>query len=155
MTTITPFLWFPKGISEIIDYYKSIFPDMEVQGGGKLENTPSGSIQMVTLTIFGQKLQIMAAGSEFPFTEAVSFVVSCKDQAEVDYYWGKFTAEGSESQCGWCKDKYGLSWQVTPARMEAMMREGTPEQVQRVTQAFMPMKKLDLATLEKAYNGTA
>jgi predicted 3-demethylubiquinone-9 3-methyltransferase (glyoxalase superfamily) len=90
---------------------------------------------------------------KFSFNEAISFIVSCDGQAEIDYYWEKLSAVPASEQCGWLKDKYGLSWQVAPSDMGRMMQEGTPEQIARVTQAFLPMKKFDLALLQQAYSG--
>jgi predicted 3-demethylubiquinone-9 3-methyltransferase (glyoxalase superfamily) len=151
MQKIYPYLWFDSHLSEIIAYYKSIFPDMEVEMNKVLDHTPSGSVESATFTILGQKFGAMAAGPLFKFTEAVSFVINCDTQEEIDYYWERLSTVPDSEQCGWCKDKYGLSWQVTPTVMEAMMREGSREQIARVVDAFMPMKKLDLKVLEDAY----
>ncbi|HTK33398.1 MAG TPA: VOC family protein [Candidatus Paceibacterota bacterium] len=154
MQKITPFLWFDKKMKEITDYYISIFPGAKVTSKGELSDTPSGEVEMATLEIFGQELSMMTAGPMFKFNEAVSFVINCKDQAEIDYYWDKLTANGGqESMCGWCKDKYGLSWQVVPDTMSEMMSTGTKEQIGRVTQAFLKMKKFDLKTLQEAFEG--
>ena len=90
---------------------------------------------------------------DFAFSEAISFIVHCEDQAEIDYYWEKLSAVPESEQCGWLKDKYGLSWQIVPTAMDEMMSKGTPEQINRVTQSFLQMKKFDLATLQKAYDG--
>lgn len=155
MTKITPFLWFDKNLKEITDFYMSVFPGATLSARGELLDTPSGDVEMATLEIFGQKLNLMTAGPLFKFNEAISFVISCKDQAEVDYYWERLTSDGgSESQCGWLKDKYGLSWQVVPDAMERMMSTGTKEQIGRVTQAFLKMQKFDIATLENAFTGS-
>lgn len=153
MQKITPFLWFEKDMKGIIDFYKSVFPDMKVTKGGELEDTPSGAVQMATFEIFGQELSLMTAGPMFRFNEAISFMISCETQEEIDYYWNALTANGGqESQCGWCKDKYGLSWQVVPTAMGKMMSEGSKEQIARVTEAFMKMKKFDIKILEEAFN---
>lgn len=152
MKKITPFLWFDKNMKEITDFYLSVFPDARVTSDGNLSDTPSGDVEMATLEIFGQELRLMTAGPMFKFNESISFVVDCKDQAEVDYYWSKLTADGGqESQCGWLKDKYGLSWQIVPAALEKLMMKGTPEQKQRVTQAFLKMRKFDIKKLEEAF----
>jgi predicted 3-demethylubiquinone-9 3-methyltransferase (glyoxalase superfamily) len=95
----------------------------------------------------------ISAGPLFKFNESISFIVSCDDQAEIDRYWQALSADPSAEQCGWLKDKYGLSWQISASRLDEMLQDGTPEQVARVTQAFMPMKKLDIAELERAYAG--
>lgn len=152
MKKLTPFLWFDKNLKEILAYYTSIFPQAKVRGDGNLSDTPSGNVEMATLEIFGQELSLMTAGPMFKFTEAISFVIRCEDQIEIDYYWEKLTAGGgSEGQCGWLKDKYGLSWQVVPSRMDEMLSSGDKDKIGRVTQAFLKMKKFDIKTLEEAF----
>jgi predicted 3-demethylubiquinone-9 3-methyltransferase (glyoxalase superfamily) len=153
MQKIYPYLWFDKNLGEIIEYYRSIFPDMVVEMNTPLEHTPSGEVESALLTIKVQKFGVMAAGPLFTFSEAISFVLNCDTQEEIDYYWERLSTVPESEQCGWCKDKYGLSWQVTPTDMEEMMLKGTKEQIARVVAAFMPMKKLDLLTLQKAYEG--
>lgn len=153
MQKIYPYLWFDKNLKEILDYYKSIFPDMEITMNQELSGTPSGEVESAVITINGQKMGVMAAGPMFKFTEAISFVINCDTQEEIDYYWNNLSAVPEAEQCGWCKDKYGLSWQICPAEMEQQMIEGTKEQVQRVMQTFMPMKKLDIQKLRDAYEG--
>lgn len=151
---ITPFLWFDKNLKEITDFYLSVFPGATLRNAGSLSDTPSGDVETATLEIFGQELNLMTAGPMFKFNEAISFVISCEDQKEVDYYWNKLTAGGgSESSCGWLKDKYGLSWQVVPSALGDLMSRATDEQRGRVTQAFLKMKKFDIAGLEKAFKG--
>ncbi len=152
MKKITPFLWFDKNLKEITDYYISIFPGTKLELNGTLSDTPSGEVETATLEILGQEFNLMTAGPMFKFNEAVSFVISCEDQKEVDYYWEKLTTNGgAESQCGWCKDKYGLSWQVVPKALGELMSKGNSEQKGRVVQAFMKMKKFDVAGLVKAF----
>ena len=152
MKKITPFLWFDKNLKEITDYYISIFPDAKLESNGTLSDTPSGDVETATLEIFGQELSLMTAGPMFKFNEAISFVISCEDQKEIDYYWEKLTTNGGqESQCGWCKDKYGLSWQVVPNALSELLSKGDDEQRGRVTQAFLKMKKFDIAGLEEAF----
>ncbi len=154
MKKITPFLWFDKNLKEIITFYTSVFPEAKVRGDGNISDTPSGNVEMASLEIFGQEMSLMTAGPMFKFTEAISFVIRCQDQAEIDYYWEKLTAAGgSEGQCGWLKDKYGLSWQVVPSRMDEMLSSGDTDKIGRVTQAFLKMKKFDIQTLEKAFAG--
>ncbi len=154
MNKITPFLWFDKNLKEITDYYISIFPGAKVTSKGELSDTPSGDVETATIEIFGQEFSLMTAGPLFKFNEAVSFMISCKDQVEIDYYWDKLTTNGGqESMCGWCKDKYGLSWQVVPDTMSEMMSTGTKEQIGRVTQAFLKMKKFDLKKLQEEFEG--
>lgn len=160
---ITPNLWFNKQAKEAAEYYVSVFTEGAKRFGGSseskitsvttLHNTPSGDSDIVSFTLLGQPYMAMSAGPFLKFNEAISFIIPCGNQAEIDYYWEKLSAVPDYEQCGWCKDKFGLSWQVTGARMEKMMKEGTQEQITRVTQAFLPMKKFDLATLERAYEG--
>ena len=108
---------------------------------------------MATIEIFGQELSLMTAGPMFKFNEAISFVITCEDQAEIDYYWNALTSNGGqESQCGWCKDKYGLSWQIVPSVMSTMMASGNKEKIGRVTQAFLKMKKFDIQTLQNEFD---
>lgn len=153
MKKITPFLWFDKNLKEIKDYYLSIFPDSKFESNGTLSDTPSGEVETGTLEILGQEFSVMTAGPTFKFNEAVSFVINCEDQKEVDYYWEKLTTNGgAESQCGWCKDKYGLSWQVVPKALGELMSKGSDKQKGQIVQAFMKMKKFDVAGLEKAFN---
>lgn len=153
MKKLTPFLWFDKDMKGIIDFYKSVFPDIKVSSGGELEDTPSGQVEMATIEIMGQELSLMTAGPMFKFNEAISMMITCDTQDEIDYYWSALTADGgNEGPCGWLKDKYGLSWQIAPNVMNKMMKEGSKDQIKRVTEAFMKMKKFDIKTLEDAYN---
>ena len=153
MKKLTPFLWFDKNLKEIVDYYAAIFPGTKQTSGGELSDTPSGNVEMATIEILGQELSLMTAGPMFKFNEAVSFVVKCEDQKEIDYYWNALTTNGGqESQCGWCKDKYGLSWQIVPSAMDKMMSSGNKEKIGRVTQAFLKMKKFDIATLQAEFD---
>ena len=152
MKKITPFLWFDKNLKEITDFYISVFPDAKVTSNGSLSDTPSGEVEMATMEIFGQELSMMTAGPMFKFNESISFVITCEDQKEIDYYWNALTSDGGqESQCGWCKDKYGLSWQVVPSIMNTMMASGDKEKIGRVTQAFLKMKKFDIETLKNEF----
>ena len=152
MKKITPFLWFDKNLKEITDFYVSVFPGAKMRSNGALSETPSGNVEMATLEILGQELNLMTAGPMFKFNEAISFVIRCENQEEIDYYWSKLSAVPAAEQCGWLKDKYGLSWQVVPAIMDAMMSSGNNEKINRVTQAFLKMKKFDIKTLEDAFN---
>lgn len=154
MNKITPFLWFDKNLKEITNFYISVFPDAKVTSNGELSDTPSGDVEMASMEIFGQKLSLMTAGPIFKFNEAISFVIDCDSQEEIDYYWSKLTADGgSEGQCGWLKDKYGLSWQVVPGELQRLMSQGSDEQRKRVTQAFLAMKKFDIKKLQGAFEG--
>lgn len=154
MKKLTPFLWFDTNLKEITNFYLSVFPDAKIRGDGNLSDTPSGNVEMATMEILGQELSMMTAGPLFKFNEAISFVIRCIDQAEIDYYWEKLTADGgSEGECGWCKDKYGLSWQIVPTAMDEMMSCGDGEKIGRVTQAFLKMKKFDVAVLQEVFEG--
>jgi predicted 3-demethylubiquinone-9 3-methyltransferase (glyoxalase superfamily) len=153
MKKITPFLWFDKNLKEITDFYVSVFPDAKVTSGGSLSDTPSGDVEVATLEIFGQELSLMTAGPLFKFNEAISFVVRCENQAEIDYYWGKLSAVPEAGQCGWVKDRYGLSWQIVPTVMDQMMSSGDQDKIGRVTAAFLTMKKFDIAKLQAAFDG--
>lgn len=153
MNKITPHLWFDKEAKEAAGFYVSIFPDSKITNVTTLHDTPSGTVDVVSFELNGQPFMAISAGPYFKFNEAISFVVSCKDQKEVDYFWEKLSAVPEAEQCGWLKDKYGVSWQIVPAAMDEMMGKGTPEQIARVTQAFLKMKKFDIAQLKLAYEG--
>jgi predicted 3-demethylubiquinone-9 3-methyltransferase (glyoxalase superfamily) len=151
MRKITPFLWFDDQAEQAMRFYVSIFKNSKV-----LEVTPGpdGKVMGVRFELEGQEFTGLNAGPEFKFTEAISFMIDCKDQAEVDYYWDKLTADGGEpSQCGWLKDKYGLSWQVVPSALGELMTDPDPAKANRVTQALMQMSKIDVAKLEAARDG--
>ena len=153
MNKIVPHLWFDTQAKEAAEYYVSVFPNSKILHATVLHDTPSGDAESVYFELNGQPFMAISAGPYFKFNEAVSFVVPCETQEDIDFYWQKLSAVPEAEQCGWCKDKFGLSWQVVPAAMERMMREGTPEQIARVTKAFLAMKKFDIAALEQAYKG--
>ena len=152
MKRIAPHLWFDKQAKEAAEFYCSVFPNSRILQVTTLRDTPSGDCDVVSFELAGQPFMAISAGPLFKFNESISFILPCETQQEIDYYWGKLSAVPSAEQCGWLKDKYGLSWQVTPTAMDAMLR-GTPEQVGRVTQAFLKMKKFDIAALQKAFDG--
>lgn len=153
MQRITPFLWFNGNAEEAANFYTSVFKNSsigQVSRYGKNMPGPAGSVMVASITLDGQTFTLLNGGPMFKFTEAVSFVINCKDQTEVDYYWNALTADGGqESQCGWLKDKFGLSWQVVPEALPKLLSSGK----QGVMQALMGMKKIDLPTLEKAAEG--
>lgn len=154
MQKITPFLWFEKDAMKVAQYYTSIFKDAKIKESNQISDTPSGTVEVVSIELFGQNFTLMSAGPEFKFTEAISFVIDCDNQEEVDYYWEKLTANGGEeSMCGWLKDKYGVSWQVTPHRLTELTGSSDKEKAARATQAMLTMKKIVIADIEKAYNG--
>lgn len=154
MRKITPMLWYDKEAGEAAEFYASVFKGSRIKDRATLENTPSGTVEIVTVELPGQELRLMSAGPFFKFNEAVSFVVDCETQAEIDYYWEKLSADPKAEQCGWLKDKYGLSWQIVPSVMQRMLRDKDKEKTARLTEAFLKMKKLDIAGLERAFKGT-
>lgn len=162
---ITPSLLFVGGVAgkaeEAMRFYVSIFKDAKVGMVAKREEAQPpeqvGSVMYEDFMLLGKWIAAMDSAHPahtFAFNEAVSLMVYCDDQEEIDYYWEKLSAVPEAEQCGWLKDQYGVSWQIVPRRMDEMMREGTPEQIARVTEAFLKMKKFDLAALEVAYAGT-
>ena len=153
MKPITPHLWFDKEAKEAAQFYCSVFPNSKIKKITTLRDTPSGDCDVVSFELNGQPYMAISAGPLFKFNESVSFMVYCDTQAEIDHYWAKLSAVPSAEQCGWLKDKYGLSWQVVPSNLNAMLEKGTPDQINRVTQAFLKMKKFNLAELERAYAG--
>jgi predicted 3-demethylubiquinone-9 3-methyltransferase (glyoxalase superfamily) len=150
-------LWFDNQAAEAAKFYTSIFPNSKINALVPYpEGAPgqAGQIMIASFELDGQQVTGLNGGPMFKFSEAVSFVIDCKDQEEVDYYWSKLTADGGEeSQCGWLKDKFGLSWQVTPSAIPELMSKATPEQSARVMGAVMQMKKIDVATLYRAFEG--
>jgi predicted 3-demethylubiquinone-9 3-methyltransferase (glyoxalase superfamily) len=150
---IVPHLWYDKEAREAAEFYVSVFPDSRITNVYTLRDTPSGDADVVSFELCGQPFMSISAGPLFKFNESISLMVYCDSQEEIDYYWGKLSADPEAEQCGWLKDRYGLSWQIVSSAMEEMMQTATEEQRARLTQAFLPMKKLDIATLERAYQG--
>ena len=153
MKPITPHLWFDKEAKEAAQFYCSVFPNSKITSVRTLRNTPSGDCDIVAFELNGQPFMAISAGPLFKFNESISFMVSCETQAEIDRYWETLSAVPAAEQCGWLKDKYGLSWQIVPAAMNEMLQTGTAEQTARVTQAFLKMKKLEIAELQRASEG--
>ena len=144
-TTITPFLWFDTPVTAAVEYYKSIFPDTSVE---------MASDFMAIFTLQGQRFYALNGGPHFKFSEAVSFVIDCADQAEVDRYWDALIADGGQpSQCGWLKDRFGFSWQVVPRELMSLVGDPDPEKAKRATEAMLKMGKLDLEALRRAHAG--
>ena len=151
---IVPHLWFDKEAKEAAAFYVSVFKGSRIKNTVTLHDTPSGTVDVVTFELFGQEFMAISAGPLFKFNESISFIVKCDSQEEIDFYWEKLTGKGGqESQCGWLKDKYGLSWQIVPTILDEMMQSKDPEELARVTQAFLTMKKFDIAALQRAYDG--
>jgi predicted 3-demethylubiquinone-9 3-methyltransferase (glyoxalase superfamily) len=156
MPRITPNLWFDTQGQEAAEFYISVFPNSEITAITHYnEATPSraGQVLTVEFTLDGQEYIAINGGPQFSFDEAISLMVNCADQAEVDYYWEKLSEGGEESQCGWLKDKFGLSWQVAPAGMVETLNDPDPARAVRAMKAMYGMKKLDLAALQAAADG--
>jgi predicted 3-demethylubiquinone-9 3-methyltransferase (glyoxalase superfamily) len=159
MQKITPFLWFDKQAEEAAKFYTSIFKDSKIGRilrysgeAAKATARPTGSVLTIEFELEGQKFTALNGGPQFKFNESVSFVVNCETQEEVDYFWEKLTAGGGqESACGWLKDKFGLSWQVTPTVLIEMLHDKDPNKSERVMNAMMQMQKIDVEKLKAAY----
>lgn len=156
MQKVTPFLWFDDKAEEAMRFYTSVFPDSKagtVTRYGEAGPGPKGSVMTATFTLLGQEFIALNGGPLFPFTPAVSFVVNCDTQREVDDYWEKLSAGGKTQQCGWLTDRFGLSWQIVPTAMGRLMEGGDAARSNRVMKAMLGMTKLDIAALEEAYQG--
>ena len=157
---IFPNFWFVKEAEEAARFYASIFPDSRVDRVFTIPSDtpsgPAGSVKIVDFTLFGQRFQALSAGPLDPFNHAISMVVQCDDQAEVDRYWAALLQGGGvEEQCGWLRDRYGVSWQVIPSTMDDLMAYSDLARARRVTDAMLKMVKLDIAKLKAAYEGRA
>ncbi len=150
MQKISPFLWFDGQAEEAANVYVSLFEDSEVT---HVTPGPGGKAQWVGFTLAGQEFMALNGGPQFGFTEAVSFFVHCKDQAEVDRLWTQLTDSGEEGRCGWLKDRFGLSWQIIPDRLSELLGDPDPARSQRAMQAMLQMRKIDIKALEDAANG--
>ena len=156
MQKISPFLWFNDKAEEAAKFYTSIFKNSKIgkiarygEEGERVAGRPKGSVMTVEFQIEGQEFMALNGGPHFKFTEAISFVVNCKTQAEVDKFWKKLTAGGKEVQCGWLKDKYGLSWQIVPTVLGELLSDKDPAKAHRVMQAMLKMVKLDIKKLKQ------
>jgi predicted 3-demethylubiquinone-9 3-methyltransferase (glyoxalase superfamily) len=156
---ITPFLWFDNQAEEAVNFYTSLFKNSKIdrifrytEEAAEKTGRPVGSVLTIEFEIEGQKFVALNGGPLFKFNESISFVINCETQEEVDYFWGKLTADGGEeSACGWLKDKFGLSWQVVPTVLIDMLHDSDQEKSGRVMQAMLQMKKIDIKTLKDAY----
>lgn len=157
-------LWFDNQAEEAVKFYTSIFKNSKVgrisrygKEGQEIHHKPPGSVLTIEFWLEGQQFLALNGGPEFKFNEAVSFIINCDTQDEIDRYWEKLSEGGDKKsqQCGWLKDKYGLSWQIVPSLLNDMMSNPDQEKADRIMKAFMPMKKLDIATLERAYKGNS
>jgi predicted 3-demethylubiquinone-9 3-methyltransferase (glyoxalase superfamily) len=151
MPKITPFLWFDGRAEEAMNFYLSIFKDGKVLS----VNRKDGKVLVVTFELAGQRFMALNAEPLFKFNESVSFFVNCEGQAEVDYYWNRLLEGGQESQCGWLKDKFGLSWQIIPSALMRLMGDADPAKSKAVFDAMMKMRKIVVADLERAYEKAA
>jgi predicted 3-demethylubiquinone-9 3-methyltransferase (glyoxalase superfamily) len=161
MQKITPFLWFDNQAEQAAKFYTSLFKNSRIldvarygESGAKASGRPKGSVLTVKFRLDGQEFVALNGGPIFKFTEAISFVVNCGTQKEVDRFWKKLSAGGKEGQCGWLKDKYGVSWQIVPTALIEMLLDKDPHKSQRVMQAMLKMTKIDITKLKKAYNAT-
>ena len=159
MTTkqkITPFLWFDNQAEDAMNHYVSIFPNsriVNVSRYGEAGPGPAGTVMVGTFEIEGQQFLALNGGPHFKFTEAISLVVNCESQAELDRYWNALLEGGTTEQCGWLKDRYGLSWQIVPTALGEMMTSKDPAKAKRACDAMLKMVKLDIAALQAAYDG--
>ncbi len=161
MQKITPFLWFDNQAEEAAKFYTSVFKNSKVgrilrydEASAKGAGRPVGSVLTIEFEIAGQKFTALNGGPKFKFNESISFVVNCETQNEVDYFWEKLMADGGqESQCGWLKDKFGVSWQITPTVLIDMLNDKDAKKAERVMKAMMQMQKIDIKTLKEAYAG--
>jgi predicted 3-demethylubiquinone-9 3-methyltransferase (glyoxalase superfamily) len=159
MQKITPFLWFDGNAEEAMNFYTTVFKDSKIgetsrynKEAAEATGRPEGSMMVGTFQIEGQEFMVLNGGPVFKFNESVSFMIHCEDQAEVDYYWDKLTDGGQESQCGWLKDKFDLSWQVVPNDMGKYIGHPDPVKAGKAMQAMIQMKKLDISKFEEAIN---
>jgi predicted 3-demethylubiquinone-9 3-methyltransferase (glyoxalase superfamily) len=158
MPKITPFLWFDSNAEEAVNFYTSIFKNSRISNvarydeeGAKVSGRQKGSVMTIAFQIEGQDFIALNGGPVFSFTPAISFVVNCQTQEDVDHYWTKLTDGGEEVQCGWLKDKYGVSWQIIPTALGRMLQDKDVEKSKRVMQTMLQMKKLEIKKLEQAY----
>jgi predicted 3-demethylubiquinone-9 3-methyltransferase (glyoxalase superfamily) len=154
MTQITPFLWYEKNAKEAAKFYVSVFgKGSKIKNVTTMKNTPSGTVEVVQVNLLGQDFTLMAAGPFEKFTAATSFQVLCKTQAEIDRYWKKLSAHPEAEACGWLKDRYGVTWQIVPAMLSKLLADKDRAAARRVQEAFLQMKKFDIAALKKAHKG--
>jgi predicted 3-demethylubiquinone-9 3-methyltransferase (glyoxalase superfamily) len=162
MQKITPCLWFDSNAEEAVNFYTSVFKNSKIgnisrygEAGHEIHGKPAGTVLTIEFELDGQAFTALNGGPMFKFNEAVSFQVGCESQEEIDYYWDKLSADGDNKaqQCGWLKDKYGLSWQIVPNVLSAMLLDKDAKKSERVMKALLQMKKLDIETLKQAHEG--
>jgi len=153
MQKITPFLWFDSNAEDAVHFYTSIFKNSKIIAETRYSDLgpgPKGSIMTMEFELDGQRFIALNGGPHFKFTEAVSLLVNCKNQDEIDYFWEKLSEGGSDQQCGWLKDKFGLSWQIVPTVLWELMTDPDPQKSKRVMEALLQMKKIDIVVLQQA-----
>jgi predicted 3-demethylubiquinone-9 3-methyltransferase (glyoxalase superfamily) len=158
MQKISPFLWFDNQAEEAMNFYVSIFKNSKVGNVTRYGDAgpgPKGSVMTASFELEGQQFTALNGGPHFKFTEAISFVVDCETQEEVDEFWDRPSAGGQTQQCGWLKDKFGLSWQIVPSALIELMSDPDPEKARRVTEAMLQMTKIEIAKLQQAYERSA
>ena len=160
MQKITPCLWFDDNAEEAMRFYASVFKDSGIgpflrydAASAEVSGRPEGSFLSGTFCLNGQEFMALNGGPAFPFTEAISLVVNCADQEEVDYFWEKLSDGGTEVQCGWLKDRFGVSWQVVPTILDELLHDPDPIKASRVMEAMLKMIKIDIAELKRTYEG--
>ncbi len=162
MTKITPFIWFDDQAEEAANYYLTVFSDSKIikttryaKSAEEISGRPAGSVMTVELELNGLTFTFLNGGKQpgFELNSAVSFAVECDNQDEIDAYWEKLSAVQEAEQCGWCKDKFGVTWQIVPNVLREMLSDSDKDKVERVTTCFMQMKKFDISELQKAYEG--
>jgi predicted 3-demethylubiquinone-9 3-methyltransferase (glyoxalase superfamily) len=158
MPKITPFLWFDDQAEEAVDFYMSVFPNSEVVQVARHAEAgpgPSGSVMTVHFTLDGNDFVALNGGPDhYTFDESISFVVDCRTEEEVDHYWSRLSDGGEEIACGWLRDRYGVCWQIVPADLPAVLGDPDPDRARRAMEAMMTMKKLDIAAMKAAADGT-
>lgn len=154
MQKITPFLWFDNNAEEAMNFYTSVFKDSKIVSVRRYPDSGPGPCGVLggSFQIHGQEFIVLNGGPQFKFTEAISLFVNCETQEEVDYLWEKLSESGKESKCGWLKDKFGLSWQIVPTALGQMLGDKDAAKAGRVLQAMLQMSKIDIKTLQQAYN---
>jgi len=158
MQKITPFLWFDDKAEEAMNFYVSVFKNSKIrkvtrygEAGAEVAGRPKGTVMTATFQLNGQEFIALNGGPQFKFTEAISFVVNCETQDEIDEFWEKLSEGGEQVQCGWLKDRYGVSWQIVPTVLDEMMQDKDPKKTNRVMNAMLQMVKIDIKRLQEAY----
>jgi predicted 3-demethylubiquinone-9 3-methyltransferase (glyoxalase superfamily) len=159
MQKVTPCLWFDDNAEEAVNFYVSLFKNSKInniarygEAGAQASGRPRGSVMIITFALDGQEFMALNGGPHFKFTPAISLMVNCKTQAEIDEYWNKLSEGGATQPCGWLTDKYGVSWQIVPSALGEMMQDREPEKSESVMKAILEMEKIDIETLKRAYN---